>query len=302
MTFGFLVGFKNFIRLFWVSWEVFVLHRLGPSESTCRHHAYPPGSTIAPLVIHEKNCRCLDVQAPGFPVALKDWPRSSTKFSLNSWSQSSKSCNRSLCTSLRPSLLFLFSVSVGLCCGFPRRSSLILPLLSGTGFSMYLLTSNAEPCDEDDDEVGVGVVEELVDKPGTTNGTKFDKLQPILLSFLWWDVGFWPLVQWEENPWSSQSFPRERIVGVSSRSITLTNKSNSLTFTVASSLVSTSLLAVITVVGLLDVLMVSNSANLKSRLLTVWILARESTTNSLCPPALLLTQPGVPTLPLASRM
>ena len=26
-------------------------------------------------------------------------------------------------------------------------------------------------CDEDDDEVGVGVVEELVDKPETTNGT-----------------------------------------------------------------------------------------------------------------------------------
>ena len=28
---------------------------------------------------------------------------------------------------------------------------------------MYLLESNAESCDEDDDEVGVGVVEELVD-------------------------------------------------------------------------------------------------------------------------------------------
>ena len=35
---------------------------------------------------------------------------------------------------------------------------------------LYLLTSNTESCDEDDD-VGVGVVEELVDKPGTTNGT-----------------------------------------------------------------------------------------------------------------------------------
>ena len=32
--------------------------------------------------------------------------------------------------------------------------------------------SNAESCDEDDDdEVGEGVVEELVGKPGTTNGT-----------------------------------------------------------------------------------------------------------------------------------
>ena len=51
-------------------------------------------------------------------------------------------------------------------------------------------------------------------------------------------------------------------------------------------------MAVITVVGLLDVLMVSNSAELRSRLLTVYILAPESTTNFL-PPALLLTQPGV---------
>ena len=52
-------------------------------------------------------------------------------------------------------------------------------------------------------------------------------------------------------------------------------------YTVASSLVCTSPLAVITVVGLLDLLMVSNSAELKSRLLTMCILARESTTNSL---------------------
>ena len=77
----------------------------------------------------------------------------------------------------------MFSVSVGLCCRFPRSSSLVLPLLSGTGFSVYLFSSNTESCDEDDD-VGVGVVEELVDKAGTTNGTKFDFLQLILLPFL----------------------------------------------------------------------------------------------------------------------
>ena len=35
-----------------------------------------------------------------------------------------------------------------------------IPLLSGTGFSVYLLTSNTESCDEDDEEVGDGVVEE----------------------------------------------------------------------------------------------------------------------------------------------
>ena len=52
-----------------------------------------------------------------------------------------------------------------------RNSSLILPLLSSTGFSVYLLTSNTESCDEDVEEVGVDVVEELVDKPRTTNDT-----------------------------------------------------------------------------------------------------------------------------------
>ena len=50
----------------------------------------------------------------------------------------------------------------------------------------------------------------------------------------------------------------------------------------ASSLVCTSPLAVITVVGFLDILMVSkNSAELRSFLLTMCILAPESTTNSL---------------------
>ena len=58
----------------------------------------------------------------------------------------------------------------------------MLPLLSVAGFTVYLLTSTTESCDEDD-EVGVGVVEELVDKPGTTNGTLFDILQSILLPF-----------------------------------------------------------------------------------------------------------------------
>ena len=69
-------------------------------------------------------------------------------------------------------LILIFSVSVDSCNGSPRSSSLVLPLLSGTGFSVYLLTSNTESCDEDDEEVSVGVAEEeLADKPGTTNGT-----------------------------------------------------------------------------------------------------------------------------------
>ena len=93
--------------------------------------------------------------------------------------------------------------------------------------------------------------------------------------------GFWPLVHSWEYPWSSQSFPSERTAGVSSRSFTVTNKSNSLTYTVASSFVCTSPLAVTTVVGLSETLTVSNSTELKSFLLTMCILAPESTTNSL---------------------
>ena len=42
-----------------------------------------------------------------------------------------------------------------------------------------------ESCGEDDGEEGDGVVEEdLVDRPGNTNGTQFDILQSILLPFL----------------------------------------------------------------------------------------------------------------------
>ena len=65
----------------------------------------------------------------------------------------------------------LFSVSES-CNGSLRSSPLVLPLLSCIGFSVYLLTSNTESCDKDDGEVGEGVVEEeLVDKPGSTDGT-----------------------------------------------------------------------------------------------------------------------------------
>ena len=124
-----------------------------------------------------------------FPHGSKEL-LSSTKFSLNSCSQSRKSCNRSLCTSSRPPFLFLFSVFVDLCSGFVRNSSLVLPLLSGTGFSVYLLTSNTESCDEDVEEVGVGVVEELIDKPGTTNGTLFDILQSIFSFALFGEMWF----------------------------------------------------------------------------------------------------------------
>ena len=93
---------------------------------------------------------------------------------------------------------------------------------------------------------------------------------------------------WFFDRWSSSRVSRDprraarvkRTAGVPSRSITVTNKSNSLTFTVDSSLVCTSPLAV-TVVGFLDILTVSNPAKLRSFLLTICILAPESATDSL---------------------
>ena len=73
---------------------------------------------------------------------------------------------------------------MGLCSGFLRSSSLVLLLVSGTGFSVYLLSSNTECCDEDDDEESVGVVDDLVDEPGTTRmAQSCDILQSILLPF-----------------------------------------------------------------------------------------------------------------------
>ena len=61
----------------------------------------------------------------------------------------------------------MFSVFAGSRNGFPRNPVLILPLLSAAGFSVPI----TESCDEDLEEVGGDDVEELVDKPGTTNGT-----------------------------------------------------------------------------------------------------------------------------------
>ena len=179
----------------------------------------------------------------------------------------------SLCFFSSPILNFGFRFLWIHAAGLPRSSPLKLPLLSGNGFSVFCWHQTRNPCDEDDGEVGEGVVEEeFADKPGTTNGTQLDILQSILLPFLM-RRGFWPLIQWYENPWSSESFPKQRTAGISSRSMTLTNKSNCLTYTVASSLVCTSPLAVTTVVGLLDVLMLSNSAEWKSFLLSISTLA-----------------------------
>ena len=123
-------------------------------------------------------------------------------------------------------------------------------------------------------------LEELVDKPGTTIRTKFSVLHCILIPFLM-RCGFWPLIHSCEYPCSSQSFPSDNTAGVFSRTFIVKKISDSLTWTAASSFVCTSPQAVKTVIGLLDVVTVSNSALLRSFLLIMCIDAPESTTNSL---------------------
>ena len=60
--------------------------------------------------------------------------------------------------------------------------------------------------------------EELVDKPGTTIGTKFSVLHCIRIPFKM-RCGFWPLIHSCEYPCSSQSFPSDKTAGVSSKDL-----------------------------------------------------------------------------------
>ena len=82
---------------------------------------------------------------------------SSTKFSLDSCSQSSNSCDVSLCTSCDSPV-----VSVDPCSGFPRSPPSVPPLLSHTGFSISLfsLFADIDSCEEDGEGVDEDVGEE----------------------------------------------------------------------------------------------------------------------------------------------
>ena len=93
--------------------------------------------------------------------------------------------------------------------------------------------------------------------------------------------GFRPVIHSYEYPCSSQSFPSDNTAGVLSRTFIVKNIPSSLTYTVASSCVCTSPLAVMTIVGLHDFVKVSNAAEFKSFLLIMCIDAPGSTTKSL---------------------
>ena len=142
------------------------------------------------------------------------------------------------------------------------NSTLILSVSSLT-VAWYCCSLVGE-VDEIEEDVGwllsclVGVIEdkgweldEELDKPGTTIGTKFSVLHCIRIPFFM-RCGFWPLIHSYEYPFLSQSFPSDNIAGEFSRTFIVKNIPNSLTYTIASSCVCTSPLAVKTIVGLHD--------------------------------------------------
>ena len=141
----------------------------------------------------------------------------------------------------------MFSVSVGLRSGFHRSSSLVLPLLSGTGCSVCKLTSNAESCDEDDGEVGEGAVEEdslMNQEPQMVHNWMYcNQFSSYLMRCGFFD--HWSNGQKTHNPHRAS---RERELREFLQEALLDKQVQSLICTVASSFVSTSPLAVTTVV------------------------------------------------------
>ena len=91
---------------------------------------------------------------------------------------------------------------------------------------------------------------------------------------------FWLLIHSWKYRFSSPSLPNDTTVGISLRTFIVQSMSNSLTYTVVSSCVYTSPLAVMTIVGLHDIVKTSISAEFKSLLLIMCMDAAETTTNS----------------------
>ena len=177
------------------------------------HCAYPnpvPLLLAAPLEFHEMTWKCFDFHAVDFSKALLKCFHQPNSIWIPTVNQT--------IYAIYFFVLLIHHFFLGFDFCRSRSSPLVLPLLSCTGFSVFLLfPSNTEFCNENVGEVGEGVVEEeLANKPGTIYGTWFDILQSILSPFLI-RCGFSPLIRWYVHPWSSQSC-RERSAGVSSRS------------------------------------------------------------------------------------
>ena len=168
--------------------------------------------------------------------------------------------------------LSFFPIFAGSCDGLLHTVALELSLLVDAECSAS--------CNTDDGDAGVDELQELLEKPGTTIGKKF-AVFALYSSAIFDDLWLLASGPLEGIPVVLQSFPSERTAGVSSRSFTVTKKSNSLIYTVASSFVCTSPLALIMVDGLSKTLTVSirQSSGLSGS--TCAFEDPESTTNSL---------------------
>ena len=128
----------------------------------------------------------------------------SSRFSVNSTNHSGKSRNRSSDARLISLFFFLFRFF-----GESRQ-------FPGARSSPRSVSGLEDAVDE---YCGSDVEDELVpefdNNPGTTRGTKFSVLQRIFFP-CGVRCGFLPLAHSKVYPWSSQSFPNDRIAGVSS--------------------------------------------------------------------------------------
>ena len=214
----------------------------------------------APKVIHEKSWRSIDVVEHSYPP---DSPWNPAVVPGHLATHHSVILRRHFYLGFR----FLLICATVPCA---NDSSLVLSLLLVAGCCVEVTVS----CDEDVREVDEE--EELADKPSMTNGTCFDVSQWIFLAFLdeMWFLATGPMV-------TVLKFFAEFSKWRNCQCIFHTNKFNSRTYTVPSSFACNSSLAVITTVGFFGILTVFNSAEFRSFLLTMCMLAPESTTNSL---------------------
>ena len=260
MTLGFLSGSRNFCNLLWVSCEVLVLH----------------GFPIPFFTDWWSGARELLVGASPDPHAS-----SSTEISANCSNHSGR-CDRLFAVLYRcPHFYVLFCFSMEPCIWSPtaRLRSLLLRVVAGHGVESDVVNS----CGADLLDVLVNELADLVDKPWATKATWFFVLQSMFLPFVLRSM--WCLATGQHMGISvvfAEFFPKPLFEMLAyPRKSELSNKSKSLTYTVASSSVRTSPLAVRTVVGFLDTRTVSSSAKFTSFLLSMCIETSESTTNYL---------------------
>ena len=208
MTLGFLVGSKNFCKLCSVAWEAFVLHWYD-----CVHCVAKFCTTTTYRGSEGNSCEELEASRCSGTL-------SSTRFPLNSSIHSGRSCDKFPRTSTFHHVLYGFSISASPRDEFLRSTSSLILFLVDAGCSVGVTAS----CDEDAGRIWWRWAWRACRQ--TRDNGWYVVPPDCIPSFchFWWDVVS------ELYQWSSQSFPSARTAAVSSRSITVTNKSNSLTF------------------------------------------------------------------------